>query len=372
MRFLRYHRFGTESAFLPTGATDAARTGTPAASEAPPSGEPEPWMEAELPGTREQDDSPVKEPQPAPATAGTGLTIRATAQLVEVPVIVRDKQGNPILDLTKADFEIYDNGRLQDVRLFNHESASEPLKTESPTPAAPKPGRRVFSNLDGSTAHPTSLKVILIDQVATEWPDLAYARQQIIQFLRQLPPGERVGIYTLTGGSIFNILRECTRDDTSMADRLSLGKGGRRPTSGPAGSQEAEADFPLMSWLDGTDRGFRKAQLKETGGNFASPLPNESSMGALIAVARHLAGVPGRKNLIWVSAGFPPGNIDLLAPAIRIFNNANVAIYPVDAAGLQTAEPDATVQPAQDFSVSGGGARVFHQAFANSVSRPCC
>jgi hypothetical protein len=65
---------------------------------------------------------------------------------------------------------------------------------------------------------------------------------------------------------------------------------------------------------------------------------------ALEALANHLAAIRGRKNLIWVSGGFPLViNEPLSAPqaqtraisrATRAINNANVAVYPVDARGL--------------------------------------
>lgn len=69
-----------------------------------------------------------------------------------------------------------------------------------------------------------------------------------------------------------------------------------------------------------------------------------STTAALEAVASHLAAIRGRKNLIWVSSGFPIVFDDrLLGPhtqsrpisrATRAINNANVAVYPVDARGL--------------------------------------
>jgi hypothetical protein len=72
---------------------------------------------------------------------------------------------------------------------------------------------------------------------------------------------------------------------------------------------------------------------------------------AIIAIANHLRNVPGRKNLIWLSAGFPLFTGDLTSPfsqnfvgkaqkAARALTDADVAIYPVDARGLTIdAEP---------------------------------
>jgi hypothetical protein len=77
-----------------------------------------------------------------------------------------------------------------------------------------------------------------------------------------------------------------------------------------------------------------------------------NTLKSLEVIANHLANVPGRKNLIWVSGGFPLTigfdeipKIDSpirehrmftqeMDHAIRAVNNANIAIYPVDARGL--------------------------------------
>jgi hypothetical protein len=62
--------------------------------------------------------------------------------------------------------------------------------------------------------------------------------------------------------------------------------------------------------------------------------------GVLESIARHLASLPGRKNLIWVTTGFPLspfGAVDFrpdMEAAARTLNDANVALYAVDARGL--------------------------------------
>src|ERR1035438_3346724 len=72
-------------------------------------------------------------------------------------------------------------------------------------------------------------------------------------------------------------------------------------------------------------------------------------MRALRAIANQLAGLPGRKNLIWVSGGFPVPvgaiNGSVMKEAThglagdtrstwRVFTDSGLAIYPVDARGL--------------------------------------
>jgi VWFA-related protein len=76
-----------------------------------------------------------------------------------------------------------------------------------------------------------------------------------------------------------------------------------------------------------------------------------NTLSTFQAIAQHLSGLPGRKNLIWLSGGFPLTiGFDTLPPigstrdrrtftwemdaAVRALNNSGVAVYPVDARGL--------------------------------------
>ena len=68
----------------------------------------------------------------------------------------------------------------------------------------------------------------------------------------------------------------------------------------------------------------------------------QKTLTALDNVGSHLAGVPGRKSLVWISHGFPLASsnnleasyVDDVRDASRRLASQDVAVYPVDAAGL--------------------------------------
>jgi VWFA-related protein len=83
-----------------------------------------------------------------------------------------------------------------------------------------------------------------------------------------------------------------------------------------------------------------------------------ATTSAMQEIARHLANVPGRKNLVWISGSFPmfannrAVQMDFtaeIARALQPLSDANIAVYPVDARGLITG----TAQP----QAAGGGRR---------------
>ena len=80
----------------------------------------------------------------------------------------------------------------------------------------------------------------------------------------------------------------------------------------------------------------------------------DSTLSALEAVARHLAGIPGRKNLIWISSSFPLSFNDGFGTrsmytevniATRAIADANVSVYPVDARGLMNSSAVVSRKP---------------------------
>jgi hypothetical protein len=60
----------------------------------------------------------VRAQQPAP--------FRVTTRLVQVSVIVSDRNRNPVGGLTASDFRLYDDGKEQRVELFSMESDRVP------------------------------------------------------------------------------------------------------------------------------------------------------------------------------------------------------------------------------------------------------
>lgn len=53
---------------------------------------------------------------------GGNSSIKVKVEVVNVPVTVLDKQGNPVIDLTQNDFRIFEDGKAQSIRYFTSES----------------------------------------------------------------------------------------------------------------------------------------------------------------------------------------------------------------------------------------------------------
>jgi VWFA-related protein len=71
------------------------------------------------------------------------------------------------------------------------------------------------------------------------------------------------------------------------------------------------------------------------------------TLDAFTLLARSLSGVPGRKNLIWISAGFP-FDISSNAPALLAANR--IAVYPVDVRGVVFMGADAQTKDSELFA----------------------
>lgn len=268
-------------------------------------------------------------------------TLRVTTRLVELSVIVEDRAGNPVTGLGRQDFVLLDAGREQPISIFAEESAARPSAPSSPLPA------NTFSNrLEQTEAAPTSATVILLDGLNTRFADQPYARQQIVNFLEQLRPQDCVALYALGQG--LRVVHDFTREPRPLL--AALAREGHRLSPGLLESEAAEP---------GTGWGEFDAWMGEVNRNVAKKYRADRALRtirSLLAIANHLERLPGRKNLIWVAGSFPawfnrpalvtgeklksePGNFSVeIERAARALNNANVAIYPVDARGLVAPE----------------------------------
>ena len=277
--------------------------------------------------------------------------IRATTRLIQVDVVVQNEKGEPVEDLKQEDFSILDQGKPQQVALFPARSAAS--RERSQLPVLPP---RLFSNRFGETGQqaPHSVTVILFDTVNTSISDIPYAREQVIKFLKQLRPGDHVAIYLL--GRQLTVLNEFTQDVSSLLHAIERFSGAFSPQLDATNLELTDsATFRSNSYAEEAIA----SRLKEFLDRISGPLGYSESIGAawptcraLEAIANHVASIPGRKSLVWVSGAFPISIgydkellfkpvehrdvVEVIERAARALNHANMAIYPVDARGLMT------------------------------------
>ena len=276
--------------------------------------------------------------------------IRVSVRLVQVSVIARDRAGEPVTDLTKDDFEILDNGRPQAIRLFALETQSAPSVLPVPLP------ENVFSNRMGKKVETVpGVTIVLFDLLNTQFADQVYAKKHLINVLHQIHPSQRIGVYVL--GRQVTVLHDFTDNTSHLAAVLARFEG--RESHEVAGSEGNPQERPAD--LSATRGAFAEAERLLNGAkNVQQDYFNVDratiTLKAFESIANHLASRPGRKSLVWISGSFPftlgvtQKDFDTLATdipnrergsfqvlfdlAMRAINNADLAIYPVDARGL--------------------------------------
>ena len=284
--------------------------------------------------------------------------LRVTTRSIQVSVIALDKDGHPVTGLTKNNFTLTDHGQEQKISYF----AEETTKEQPATTTASVLTQNVFSNrLEQKVGSPTSATVILLDVRNTSFADMAFAKKQIAKFLSQIQPQDRVALYSLS--SKIYILHDFTQDASALLRALA---GSANLFDFRLGGSEVK---PADTGDQDLDLAIDAATIRATEYDTSNRV--EQTAHAIKAIADHLKGLPGRKNLIWVSSAFPIEILDSGGPtpqstlttsgksgtfiptapkpvpilelkfyteqiedAARSLNNANIAIYPVDARGL--------------------------------------
>jgi VWFA-related protein len=265
--------------------------------------------------------------------------LRVTTHLVEVHVVVHDKQGAPVEGLTRGDFTVVDNGKEERISVFSVESNRRMQEPIEPLPP------NIFSNrVARQGGIPTNVAVILLDGLDTTFWDLAYARRQLIKLLTQLRPQDRVALYFL--GRQLSIVQDFTSDLSPLLQALR----GYRAQTAPQFASNAE-NPAMQSRFEGLSGPAALAATQLDAGmtvlmdKFVRQYSAERVLDALLAIAQHLSGLPGRKSLVWIAGEifFPlqdnPHYSNKMRRLILVLNNADVAIYPIDARGLFT-DPD--------------------------------
>jgi len=274
--------------------------------------------------------------------------LRAMTRLVELSVVVNDNHDQPLADLKKGDFTVFDDGKPQDIRIFSV-ATNQPLSH----PPAPLPRDTYSSRVPGTGDAPANITVILLDTLNTPFADQAFANQRVVKFLQQLQPQDRIALYTL--GSRLRVLHDFTSDASSLLAAMKNYKG-----------QLSDLDFPAVPDMGNrASLGYRFTKDEEQY-EVETLLAKRirRTLDAIMTIANHVGPLPGRKNLVWISGSFPfvTKFVQLTAPlhervifaqevqgATEAITNEAMVIYPVDARGLMPPDVEHNFAPPDAF-----------------------
>ncbi len=331
----------------------------------------------------EQDAAPTDPGDFVQATSppATGV-LHLFARRVVVDLVVTDAQGKPVTGLSKDDFKVLEDGAPQRVLTFDVHAAESP----APLPKLNLPPN-TYSTL--STAPRTGpVTVILYDLLNTPLDAQPYARAQLLRFLKNRSESSEVAIFVLSDK--LHMLQGFTDNDDLLIAALNrqnatykssdlqgygeatqqsseLTRGEPDPTSG--GGDQSGANGGQATTFQAVSKMLTHMETVES-----SEMMDQrvlQTQEALEEIARFLVGLPGRKNLLWLSGAFPESILpnpslgqrdsfgvtrnysSTLVEATDLLNLAHVAVYPVDVRGLDAA-PMYSAESNQTFTPGTG------------------
>ena len=277
------------------------------------------------------------------------VTFTSETRLIVVNVTVKDKMGNPVLNLTKDDFGVSEDSKPQSIDVFQFEKLSTdllPVVAENdnapkqleervapaPKPAATQTAASATATLATSQRKDKRLLAMFFDMTTMPQFDQIRAIENAQKFIKeQMTSSDLVQI--MNYGTKLNILQEFTDDrDLLLGTLKNLVVGEGSELAGGAATSGAEGDDSGGFTQDDTEFNI---------------FNTDRQLAAIEDAVKKLAAYPEQKAMIYFSSGISKNGIDnqsQLRSAVNAAVRANVHIYSVDARGLVASAPggDAT------------------------------
>jgi VWFA-related protein len=249
---------------------------------------------------------PVQRPNEAQTTKDSNgtFTIRQTARLVVLDMVVTDAKGNVVTDLKRDDFHVTELNEPQTILNFE-EAGSHTVKPET----------NIESTADLDRVAPRApVNIILLDEFNTHFEDMAFARYSLKKYLgRESGKLSTPTMLIAVDLQHFTVLRDYTQNKDEILSAL-------------------DHHFVTYPW--------QAHQGQWIGERYAT------AFLTLRRVAEAVVGHPGHKNMIWIGRGFPtrPVGVSLdtdtrvenaVQQCVNELRDARVTLYTIDPAGVQ-------------------------------------
>lgn len=286
---------------------------------------------------------------------------RTGRDLVSIDVIVRDRAGTIVRDLTARDFEIREDGQPQGVSTFSFQEISEralpigsadllanaePKALEEARRASPSAPARAPAAMPSEALAGRRLIVLLFDVSSMQPEEVQRAVDSARKYADEgMTNADLIAVATI--GSMLDVLQDFSGD----REKLSATLGRLAYTEGTATEAPAAATTATEE---------EAAAAEEAASGESAELDmfnNDVRLRALKALAETLAPIEQKKAIVYFSAGMQRSGQDNqveLRAAVNSAVRANVAIYPIDTRGLQAVVPGGDARQA-----SGRGQAMF-------------
>jgi VWFA-related protein len=298
--------------------------------------------------------------QEKPAQSSQPFRVEATG--VTVDVVVRDRRGRPVTNLTQADFEMTEDGVPQQITSF--EVVGQPPSTASPgvTPS-PAVADRAGTAAPARPREEPTLLALVFDRLGPEARDLA--RKAALVYVNEAHDRNQ-GVAVFLLDLKLNTIQPFTNDAAAL--RAAIEQAMLRATSRAIGASSPSAEraiaeanrnagimlepnrvvppeqpgqstpalqgpsdpasAALAAMIQKMEEGFDQLEREQQGW---------TTTNGLLAIVNSLGDVRGRKTIVLLSEGIsiPDNVMHRYQAVIDAANRANVSIYSLDAAGLR-------------------------------------
>jgi VWFA-related protein len=309
------------------------------------------------------------------------VTFTSNTTLVVVDVTVRDKSGKVVEDLKKDDFALTEDGKRQQIAVFDFQkldidtvppvpavkpgTPAAPVKAVSlsaavvqAVPPAPSGGATPVAATRPGTAKPViryqdrRLVVLLFDLSTMAIPEQIRVQNTAIDFIRNnLKPADLVSIMETTTGPLA-VLQDFTDDRDALeaaVRKFRIGEGADMVDNLACATCAYSGSTADPNTFDADQTEFDIFNI-------------DKKLTTIETATKLLAAFPEKKALIYFSSGITQSGMDNQAELMNLINTAkksNVSIFPIDARGMMASAPsgDASAASASGAALLAAGAQ---------------